>query len=590
MASKKETRLGAILERDGVTFRVWAPFADSVCIIGTFNDWEEEALAKEENGYWSTKIENAEAGQEYQYVIEHKGQRLVRNDPRALQLTTTDGHSVIVDTHFDWENDTFTPPPVENQIIYEMLIGTFNKPDEATVGTFRDAIEKLDYLADLGINMIEIMPINSMDKDHGWGYATDYIYAIESLYGGRRGFLEFVKAAHERGIGIILDVVYNHFGPFIESLDLWQFDGWSDNNLGGIYFYNDWRAHTPWGDTRPDFGRSEVQQYILDTIRMWLNDFHVDGFRVDSTLYIRNAKGNNNDPQNDLPDGWNILKQITSLAHKIKPEARLIAEDSGGNSYITKSQEEDGLGFDAQWEMGFPHAIRQVLKPGDDSERILEPLVDQLTTLYNGQAFQRIVFSDSHDTAGNGAARLNEEITPGNPSSIFARKRLLLASTIVLTAPGTPMLLQGQEFLQGGEFTDWRGLDWQNTEQFSGILLAHKHLIALRKNNYDNTRGLTGNNIAILQNDNDNKVLAYHRWLEGGAHDDVVVVFNFSNQRFTEYSLPFPHDGQWQVRFTTAWSGYNPDFKDTPMHDVRVTEQKVTLHLEPYSALILSQE
>lgn len=591
MASTHNKHLGAMLQQDGVLFGVWAPFADSVSITGTFNGWEEAPLTKEDKGYWSTKIENAEAGQEYQYVIEHKGKRLVRNDPRALQLTTTDGHSVIIDPHFEWEDDTFTPPPPEQQIIYELHIGTFHRPDKSTIGTFHDAIEKLDYLANLGINMVQIMPIHSMDKDHGWGYTVDYIYAVESLYGGRHGFLKFIKAAHQRGIGVILDVVYNHLGPFQKSLALWQFDGWSENNLGGIYFYNDWRAKTPWGDTRPDFGRPEVRQYILDNVRMWLQDFRVDGLRVDSTIYMRNATGKDNNPDHDLPDGWRLLGEITTLAHKINPHAQLIAEDSSTNDFITKPQSQGGLGFSAQWAGGFPHAVRLALKSPTDEGRELDELCQQLTTSYNNNAFERVIYSDSHDTAANGGARLNEEITPGDATSIFAKKRLLLASALALTAPGIPMLLQGAEFLQGGSFTDWQQLDWQNAQQFSGIVLAHQHLIALRKNVHNNTNGLTGNSINLLHCDNANKVLGYHRWAQGGPGDDVYVIFNFSNNVLVDYSLPFPAAGTWRVRFTTAWEGYSADFTNATTTEVSINEtHTAALQLEPYSVLILSQE
>ncbi len=107
-----------------------------------------------------------------------------------------------------------------------------------------------------------------------------------------------MKAAHAHGIAVLVDVVYNHFGP--GDLDLWQFDGWSENGMGGIYFYNDWRAKTPWGDSRPDYGRGEVRQYLRDNALMWLEEYRVDGLRWDSTLYIRNVEGNNNNPANDL--------------------------------------------------------------------------------------------------------------------------------------------------------------------------------------------------------------------------------------------------------------------------------------------------
>ncbi len=123
--------------------------------------------------------------------------------------------------------------------------------------------------------------------DRSWGYNPAHPFAIESTYGGPAGFQRFVKAAHQKGIAVLVDVVYNHFGP--SDLSLWQFDGWSENGMGGIYFYQDWRANTPWGDTRPDYGRREVRQYIRDNALMWLEDYRCDGLRFDATAYIRNV-------------------------------------------------------------------------------------------------------------------------------------------------------------------------------------------------------------------------------------------------------------------------------------------------------------
>lgn len=588
IARKKD--VGAILHHRGnATFRVWAPFAKSVALIGSCNNWQPAPMVSEGDGYWSVEVKKAEAGQEYKFVIETGSGQLVKNDPRSLQVTTSAGNSVLVDTTFDWGDDLFVAPPFDEQVLYELHIGTFNREDPSTPGTFETAIDRLDHLADVGVNMVELMPINSMSMDRGWGYATEYIYAIESLYGGRRGFLEFVKAAHRRGIGVVLDVVYNHFGPNA-NMDLWRFDGWQEDNKGGIYFYNDWRSATPWGDTRPDFGRPEVQHYILDTIRMWMQDCRLDGLRVDSTIYIRNVMGRNNDPEHDLPEGWHMMQQITSVARKINPRALLVAEDSSGNNAITSPKQDGGAGFSAQWEVGFPSILRSALAGTEDANRNLTAICSALTGRYNGDAFQRVVYSDSHDSAANGGARLNEEISPGNSGSVFARRRSLLASAIVLTAPGIPMLFQGQEMMEGGSFNDWQALDWEKTERFAGIVLAHRHLIALRKNAYGHTRGLQGQNISIMHLNEESKLLAYHRWHNGGPGDDVLVIMNFANRTQKDYAVNVPRDGRWIVRFNSDWKGYSSDFKDTALQDVVVQNGTGIITIAPYSILILSQD
>jgi 1,4-alpha-glucan branching enzyme len=581
--------IGAIVRKSGVTFRVWAPNAEHVGVTGSFNNWGVTDMASENDGYWTVDISDAEAGQEYKYVIRNGDKTLTKNDPRAMQVTTAAGNSVIVDPEFDWGNTERASTPFNQQVVYELHVGTFNRPDPATTGTFKSAEEKLDYLAELGVTTLEIMPAATMSMSREWwGYTPDYIYAVEALYGGRRQFLEFIKAAHERGISVILDVVYNHLGPD-SSLDIWQFDGWSQDGKGGIYFYNDWRSKTPWADTRPDYGREEVQQYILDNARMWLNDFKLDGLRVDSTIFIRNAKGNNDDQGNDISEGWQLLQHLTDLAKKIEPGSIVIAEDVGSNGFITMPVNEGGAGFNSQWSTNFPHSLRQVLDAINDNDRNLMALCDELWANYHAGAFYRVVYSDSHDTAANGASRLNEEITPGNPGSLYARQRSLLASAVVLTAPGIPMLLQGQEFMQGGSFTDWDALDWEKADQFKGIVEATKHMVALRKNMHGNTTGLTGSSFNILHVDDGNKVMAYHRWQNGGEGDDVVVVLNFANKLYEDYKLQMPREGVWNVRFNSAWSGYSPDFKDVEISQVSAENGQATFKLPPYSALILSQ-
>lgn len=580
--------VGVTLHKDHATFRVWAPFAHAVDVTGVFNNWGRNPMLSEGDGYWAVDIANVEAGQEYKFVIHTDNGEFFRNDPRALHMTTNKGNSVVVDTHFDWTDDKFVMKPQHEQVIYEVHVGTFYRPDPAAVGTFDDVVAKLDYLADLGITAIELMPIASMDNDAGWGYGPDYFYAVESLYGGRRDFMRLVNEAHRRDIAVILDVIYNHSG--VDHNDLWQFDGWSQDGKGGIYFYNDWRSSTPWGDTRFDYGREEVRQFILDNAKMWLRDCHVDGLRVDSVNYIRTVDGHSDNPDNGIPEAWSLLQELTAQAREARPWALMIAEDIGGNEYITKWNDAGGAAFNAQWEIGFPWALRRVLDSPDDSWRHLGDLAGMLERRYDGDAFRRVIYSDSHDSAANGGARLNEEITPGDPDSLYAKRRSLIAAAVVLTVPGIPMLFQGQEFLQGGSFNDWRTLDWENAKTLSGIVLAYKHLIALRRNWYDNTRGLRGQSFTILHLNEETKVMAYHRWDQGGPRDDVIVVINFANVAYKDYTINLPRSGIWKVRFNSDWKGYSPEFLDTKISETECKDGLATVAIGPYSVLVLSQD
>ncbi|MDK2858579.1 MAG: 1,4-alpha-glucan branching enzyme, partial [Verrucomicrobiota bacterium] len=232
--STEHPGMGAVPGAKGVTFRVWAPHAEKVYVTGTFNDWNKTStpMVSEKDGYWFAEAAEAKAGDEYRYLIhtpaDWKLPPLSRIDPYAKKVTNSTGNGVIYDpAAFDWGDDDFHMATGNELVIYEMHIGTFNVQEKGKPGTFDSAAEKLPYLKDLGINAVEVMPIMEFSGDFSWGYNPAHPFAVESIYGGPDAFKRFVKAAHGQGIAVLVDVVYNHFGP--SDLDLWQFDGWSEN-------------------------------------------------------------------------------------------------------------------------------------------------------------------------------------------------------------------------------------------------------------------------------------------------------------------------------------------------------------------------
>ncbi len=236
-------------------------------------------------GTWSRDVEGVRPGAEYRFTIRTATGDLSRLDPYARQVTSSVGNAVVYDAHaFDWGDGEFRMPTWNDLVIYEMHIGTFAGRDGRR-GDFDRAIRRLPYLADLGIGAIQLMPPFEFAGDVSWGYNPAHMFAVESTYGGPDAFKRFIRAAHEHGIAVIVDVVYNHIGP--SDLDLWRFDGWSEGDWGGIYFYNDERAVTPWGATRPDYGRGEVRAFLRDSAITWLEEFRCDGLRLDATTYVR---------------------------------------------------------------------------------------------------------------------------------------------------------------------------------------------------------------------------------------------------------------------------------------------------------------
>jgi 1,4-alpha-glucan branching enzyme len=592
--------MGAVLHPAGASFRVWAPNADQVYVCGSFNGWSREAnpLAPEGNGYWSADVAGVTAGASYKYrIVNQIGETafdVLRVDPYARLVTSSIGDSVVHDTTFVWDDDDYRTPPWNEMVIYEMHIGTFTAPAPGQAGTFDGACEKLTYLQELGVNVIKVMPLAEFPGDLSWGYNPAHLFAVETNYGGPEAFKRFVKAAHESGIAVVLDVVYNHFGP--SDLDLWQFDGWSEEGYGGIYFYNDWRANTPWGHTRPDYGRPEVRQFIRDNALYWLEEFHLDGLRFDATAYIRNVTGGENEGDN-LSDGWNLLRWINDEINERQPWKITIAEDLRTNPLVTAATAEGGAGFDAQWDAGFVHPVRAAIIGQDDAYRSMEAVAKAVTGRYNDSAFKRIIYTESHDEVANGKARVPEEIWPANAGSVAAKKRSTLGAVLTFTAPGIPMIFQGQEFLEDGWFEDNRPLDWGKVERYAGIHLLYRTLFKLRRNWENQTAGLSGQHVQVFHVNEDAKIIAYQRWKEGGPGDTTVVIANFGAAPVETYAFGLPAEGVWRLRFNSDAHLFDPEFSNFPAGDVMAGPDKrdglpasAALGLGPYSALIYSQE
>jgi 1,4-alpha-glucan branching enzyme len=583
--------MGANTQNLGTTFRVWAPHARRVTVSGDFNAWsrERDPLISEKNGYWSATINRAREGDQYKFVIHNGASSLLRNDPYAREINKQYGNSIIRRSKAGRQEEPPSWMASWNElVIYELHVGTFNGAADGRPGSFEDTVEKLPYLRDLGINAIEIMPVAEFAGDYSWGYNPAHPFAVTQAYGGPEAFRRLVQKAHETGIAVIVDVVYNHFGP--QDLDLWQFDGWQQDGKGGIYFYNDWRSATPWADTRPDYGRAEVRQYIRDNAMMWMEEFGVDGLRWDATSYIRNVHGHDGDLGGDIAEGWGLLRWVNDEINLRQPWFLNIAEDLQNNNLLTKATPEGGAGFDAQWDAGFVHSIREAIIAADDQQRDMTAVAQALQNQYGGDVFQRIIYTESHDEVANGKARVPEEIAPGKADTLFARQRSTLGAALVFTAPGIPMIFQGQEFLEDGWFDDHDPLDWSKKWKHAGINALYADLISLRRNRSGFSRGLTGQQMQITHLDDENKLIAFQRWEFGGPGDDVVVVANFANRAHETYELPFPADGTWRLRFNSGDPQYDPGFPKATAQDLVVAENHTSVAIGPYSVLIYSQD
>ena len=591
LAPSSRTGMGSVVYSGGVTFRVWAPNATTVAVAGDFNSWSGTAnplAAESSGGLWSVDVGTAAVDDEYKFVIDGT---LWNNDPWARRLTNSSGNSIVVDdSGYSWTS--FTGPSWDEMVIYEMHIGTFNDTAGGNPGTWDSAVSKLGHLEDLGVNAVEVMPICEFASDFSWGYNPAAPFAPESIYGTPTDMRDFIDECHQRGIAVLIDVVYNHLGP--SDLDMWQFDGWSTGGMGGIYFFQDWRASTPWGDTRPDYGRTEVRSFLKENALYWLTDLNADGLRWDSTVNIRTQ---NNGSGGDISDGWSLMQYINNEIDSPYAGKISIAEDLQNNAWLTKTTGAGGAGFDSQWDAQFVHPIRDAIIVSSDSSRNMYSVRDAITHNYNSSALQRVIYTESHDEVANGSSRVPEEIWPGNASSWYSKKRSTLGAGIVFTSPGIPMIFEGQEFLEDGYFADTDPIDWSKASTNSGIVDLYTDLIALRRNTAGHTAGLRGANVNVHHINNTAKVIAYHRWQNGGAGDDVIVVANFSSTAYSSYNIGFPSSGIWKVRFNSDWSGYDSGFDNTASNNTTAVSgskdgmsYNANVGIGPYTVIVLSKD
>lgn len=416
------------------TFRVWAPRAKSVAVRCCGLD---TAMRPDAQGWWKGSVEAAGPGTDYQFVVEG-GAPLP--DPRSSwQPAGVDGPSRVVDhSAFRWSDDRWQPGPLSAAVIYELHIGTFT-PE----GTFESAIERLDYLKELGVTHVEFMPVNEFPGDWGWGYDGVDLYAPHHNYGGPDALKRLVDACHARGLAAILDVVYNHLGPTGNYLS--QF---------GPYFTK--KHATPWGEAvnLDGEGSGEVRRFFCDNTQMWLREYHFDGLRLDAVHALIDASAEHFLEQLSASVGG--LEAATGR-HKF-----LIAESDLNDPRLVRPREAGGYGIDAQWSDDLHHALHSLITSETAGyyedfgklEQVAKALRDVF--VYDGAYSQHrgrvhgrpaagmsrahfLGYLQTHDQVGNRAQgdRILELSSLG---------KVKIAAAIYLTGPFIPMIFMGEEF------------------------------------------------------------------------------------------------------------------------------------------------
>jgi 1,4-alpha-glucan branching enzyme len=522
-----------------VEFNLFAPYNNGAALIGSFSDWKEIPLEKGKDGYFRATVELEDGEYQYKFRVQSKSwffepdQWVDVTDPYA---THVDGNSSeengivrikdgerIVDTYV-WKHDDNPLPPDHALVIYELHVADFTggEDDPYARGKYKHVIEKLDYLSELGINAIELMPVKEYPGDYSWGYNPRHFFAPETSYGPTEDLKRLIDECHGRGIRVIMDGIYNH-SESSSPLTQIDHDYWyhheprdPDNNWGPEFNYEHYDENL---ETYP------ARRFIGDVVRYWIEEFHLDGIRYDAARQIANY------------DFMHWIVQEAKNAAGSNPFYN-IAEHIPETPSITN---EDGP-MDACWHDSFYHCVLEHIT-GDtfDLER-LEEVLDAKRQGFLG-ATNIVNYLTNHDH-NHVMAELGDRGILGEAA--FRRRKL--GAVLVTTAMGVPMIWMGEEF---GEYknktTEQVKIDWTllDGDLNRNLFEFYKGLIRLRKENH----ALYTENIDFFHENPEAKVLAYTRWNDEGSR--VVVVANFSDQFLGGYTVPnFPSNGKWH-----EWTG-----------------------------------
>lgn len=543
-----------------IEFKLFAPYNKSAVLKGCFSDWQEIQMEKEEDGYFRTSVELEDGTYQYKFRVQSKSwflepdQWVDVTDPYATGviddetqngvMRIKDGQR-IVDT-YTWQHDDTPLPQNHELVIYEMHIGDFSggEDDSYPRGQFKHVVEKLDYLCELGINAVQLMPMMEYPGDYSWGYNVRHFFALESSYGKTQEFKHLIDQCHSRGIRVIVDGIFNHSE--------------SENPLTQID-HDYWYHHEPphefsWG---PEFNYEHYDQnleikpawqFIGDVVRFWIEEYHIDGIRYDAAKQIEN---------------YDFLHWIADQAQKKAVDKPFynVAEHIPETPSITNV---DGP-MDGCWHDSFAYCLKDHIF-GDTFD------VDRLKDALDGkrQGFMGTVnivnYLTSHDQE-----RLMVELADHEIFDEVAFKRIKFGVALLMTAVGIPLILMGEEF---GEYKPLKPesskLDWTllKNDGSQGLLDYYKGLIRLRKENY----ALYGDNIDFFYEDPQAKVLGYIRWNDEGSQ--LIIIANFSDNFLEGYAVSqIPESGTWH-----EW---------TRDYDVEVVEGTLELDLGEYEAKVL---
>lgn len=556
---------GAHPNRSSTIFRIWAPTAKSVAIVGDFNNWnarEEDYCQKITNeGIWEVEIKKVKKGAIYKFQIETSwGQKILKADPYAFYSELRPQTASVVNgkPKFRWADKKWLnnrkigyAKPIN---IYEVHLGSWKKKEDGTYYNYKEIAELLvEYMLEMNYTHIEIMPITEYPFDGSWGYQATGYYSVTSRYGTPEDFMYFVNYFHKNNLGVILDWVPGHFCK--DAHGLYRFDGsacyeYEDQNLG----------ENEWGTANFNVSRNEVRSFLVSNLYFWIKEFHIDGVRMDAISNMIYHK----DGVSENKASIEFLQYLNQSLHENHPDIMLVAEDSSAWPLVTKYQADGGLGFDFKWNMGW---MNDTLKYIEQDPFFRKSHHGKLTFSFMYAFSENFVLPLSHDEIVHGKNAILNKM-PGYYEDKLAHVKNLYSYQ--MAHPGKKLNFMGNEFVQGLEWRYYEQLEWQLLKENKGSKDIQNYVKALNAL-YLEEEALwhDGQNaFEWIEHENiDENMLIFLR-KNPDTDDFVIAVFNFSGKDHDKYPVGVNLEGEYECildsnekRFGGSYQGRKRNYK-----------------------------